>query len=313
MHLDPIYIWPDSPPDSVGDGPDDRPFLEMIDPDPDADARSAVILCPDGEYAELLIDEAHEVGLWLASLGVRCFVLNYRIAPKYQHPVPLNDIQRAVQWVRANADHYGYTHERIGVMGFGSGGHLAGCAGTLVKRGEAESEDPVLRWNSRPDAMILLYPVVNLLERCPDSIKMNLLGSGFEDVEDTESALDDMLADFGLDNEPKPDQEKAVTKEPTRRSYVSDYEATLSLHMQVNGQTPPAFLVHTVNNKRIPCEHSLLLAKSLREAGIPSEVHLYEEGPAQFGLASRHPHLSTWTGLCARWLQLRGFIGRMGA
>jgi acetyl esterase/lipase len=213
--------------------------------------------------------------------------------------------------VRTNADEQNISRQRIGVMGFGAGGHLAGCAGVRIKRGESESEDPVARWNSRPDAMVLLYPVVNLREKCPDEIRMNLLGSGFEDVEDTETALDDLLSDFGLDGDTTPPEEKPEKKRE-RRHYVSDYEGDLSLHMQVSGNTPPTFMVHTVNNRYIPCEHSLFLARSLRDAGIPSEIHLYEEGPKEFGLANRHPHLSTWTGLCARWLQLRGFIGRMG-
>ena len=81
-----------------------------------------------------------------------------------------------------------------------------------------------------------------------------------------------------------------------------------SNELQVTSGTPPTFLVHAVTDPAVPVENSLMFADSLRKAGVPFEIHLYERGPHGFGMAPNDPILSTWTKRCADWLGIHGFI-----
>lgn len=110
--------------------------------------------------------EGNDVGKWFAERGVAAFVLKYRVAP-HRHPLPGDDVRRAIRHVREEAKGYGVEPVRIGVMGFSAGGHLAATAGTLFTE-EIE----------RPDFMILAYPVISMKEGVGHmGSRKNLLGS----------------------------------------------------------------------------------------------------------------------------------------
>jgi len=241
-------------------------------------------------------------------------VLKYRVAPHYQHPVPLMDMRRAVKLVRSRADEFAIARDRIGVLGFSAGGHLAACAATAFDTGDPNAEDLVNRWSSRPDALVLLYPVISMDEFCHEESRKNLLGVVEIPEMDDDEAVDKLLERTGMvgfsnvmDTEEEEEPQEKLDEEILSSALLD----SLSAQKLVTERTPPTFLVHTVNDSTVTCDNSLLFAEALRNAGIPVELHLYEEGPHGFGLALNQQHLATWTGLCARWLQLRGFVGKI--
>ncbi|HUT24024.1 MAG TPA: alpha/beta hydrolase [Sumerlaeia bacterium] len=347
MNADAIPLWPGGAPDAVDCEPADGPSLTPHFPDPRAATGAAMIVCPGGGYEHLAEHEGAPVAEWLASLGIAAFVLRYRTAPRYRHPAPLLDAQRAIKTVRSRAAAMSLDSHRVGILGFSAGGHLASSAATLFDPGDPDSDDPIERWASRPDAVILIYPVISMLEHGNEGCRDNLLGplpeapeeepeAGEDEEEDARTAVspkpldetppeDNLIASIRrLRRETLSAQERAKDRQGTRKKGKKERENkrddlrkqaldSLSTHKQVTSETPAAFIVHAATDPVVSCENSLLFARALREAGVPCELHLYEEGPHGFGLAVNHPLLRTWTGLCARWLQLRGFAGRMGA
>ena len=104
---------------------------------------TAVVVCPGGGYVNLAMNhEGRQVANYLNSLGIAAFVLKYRLGPRYHHPVELGDAQRAIRTVRANAAEWHIAPDRIGIMGFSAGGHLAVSASTHFDAGKADAADP---------------------------------------------------------------------------------------------------------------------------------------------------------------------------
>lgn len=262
-----IKLWPDAAPGAMGSEPSDVPTLTPYLPPRERATGAAVIVCPGGGYQMLADHEGRPVAEWLNTLGIAAFVLKYRIAPRYHHPAPMLDAQRALRLVRARAGEWGIDSRRIGILGFSAGGHLASTAATHFDAGKPDAGDPIERVSSRPDLVILVYPVITMREQTHGGSKRNLLGA-------------------------QPD--------PRMVALMSNDE-------QVSKDTPPAFLIHTVNDAAVPVENSLLFAAALRRAGVPYEMHLYERGPHGFGLAPNDPILSSWPARCADWLRLHGF------
>lgn len=262
-------LWPDGAPGAQGTEDSDTPWLWVYLPPPERATGTAVVVCPGGGYGHLAIGhEGHDVAEWLNNLGVAAFVLKYRIAP-YRHPAPLGDAQRAVRLVRARAGQWRVDPRRVGIMGFSAGGHLASTAATHFDAGNADSADPVERESCRPDFAILCYPVISLISDFTHKGSLrNLLGDA-----------------------PDP-----------------DLLNNLSNQTQVTGQTPPTFLFHTGADTGVPVEHSLAFYAALRTAGVPAELHVYQEGRHGVGLASDDPVLSTWPARLADWLKIQGLL-----
>src|SRR2546425_12945439 len=121
-------LWPNGAPGAVGKEEADRPELRIYLPSTKPSG-TAVVVCPGGGYGALAMDhEGRQIAEWLNSLGVAAFVLKYRIAPRYHHPAPLLDAQRALRTVRARAPEWRIDPARIGIWGFSAGGHLASTA-----------------------------------------------------------------------------------------------------------------------------------------------------------------------------------------
>jgi acetyl esterase/lipase len=263
-------LWPSGAPGSVGSEDSDKPSLTVY-PAPEKSAvQTAVIVCPGGGYGFLAKDhEGDQIARWLNSVGIQAFVLQYRIAPRYRYPAPLLDAQRAIRFVRTHAADYRISPARIGVWGFSAGGHLASTTGTHFDTGDAHAADPIDRISSRPDFMILAYPVISFTTPYTHIGSMhNLLG----------------------DN-PDP---KLVQ--------------SLSNEIQVTAQTPPAFLFHTNQDDGVPAENSVLFYMALRKAGVPAELHIYERGPHGVGLAPTDAVLATWAARLKDWLEIRGLL-----
>jgi alpha-L-fucosidase len=264
---EPIVLWPEGAPGALGKEAIDIPTLTPYLPPKEKATGAAIVICPGGAYQNLAPHEGEPVAKWLNENGVAGFVLKYRIAPRYHHPAPLQDANRAIRTVRARAADWGIDRARIGILGFSAGGHLASSAGTHFDAGKPDAADPIERASSRPDLMVLVYPVVTMKQFTHAGSKRNLLG---------ENPPDDLVA-------------------------------LLSNEEQVTSRTPPAFLIHTMNDAAVPIENSAQFAAALRKAGVPYEFHTFESGPHGFGLGQNLPDVSAWPALCANWLRRHGF------
>lgn len=181
----PIPLWPERMPNSKGlkiaEAIHDeriqavaRPELIAFFPNREAQTSAAVIICPGGGYKHLAIHkEGYQVAKWLNTIGVNAFVLKYRLpnSPDIEAPhlAPLQDAQRAVKLIRSRAREWNLDSQKIGVLGFSAGGHLAATAGTLFERDWSKISDTLAAVNARPNFMILIYPVIAY-------VKSSLLG-----------------------------------------------------------------------------------------------------------------------------------------
>ncbi len=133
-------------------------------------SKGCVIICPGGAYSSKTADyEGSEIAAFLNSKGIDAFVLDYRISPD-THPAPLNDVLKAVETARNLADELGYKSDKIAVMGFSAGGHLAASAATM--------------WNkpaNRPDAVVLCYAVITMGKYTHQETRANLIGENIND------------------------------------------------------------------------------------------------------------------------------------
>ena len=170
-----LRLWTDRAPGALGDDDADVPTLTVYMPRNTAGPMTAVIIAPGGGYMNLAMNhEGRQPANYFNTLGVAAFVLKYRLGPRYHHPVELGDAQRAIRMVRARAGEWHIAPDRIGIMGFSAGGHLASTASTHFDAGNPSAADPIDRAGSRPDFAILGYPVITFIE--------SVDASGIEDV-----------------------------------------------------------------------------------------------------------------------------------
>jgi acetyl esterase/lipase len=267
-----LSLWPDGAPGALGKSEKDNPTITPYLPDPARATGAALIICPGGGYGGLAPYEGHDYALWLNEMGIAGFVLKYRLGSSgYHHPAMLQDVSRAIRYVRANASEWKLDPKRVGVMGSSAGGHLAATVMTHFEAGKPDATDPIERQSSRPDIGILCYPVISMDDKLTHAgSKKNLLG----------------------DN---PDPE--LVKE-------------LSNELQVTKDTPPTFIFHTVEDNAVKVENSMAFAEALRKNHVPFSMHLYQKGRHGIALGvrlqdpgPRHP----WTADCAFWLREQGF------
>lgn len=139
-------------------------FMPLVEPYIKEGAKSCVIICPGGGYSHKAMEhEGRHVAEYFNSIGVSAFVLDYRLKP-YKHPIPVIDAKRAIRLARSLAGKYGYDKDKIGIMGFSAGAHLAGSAGTFKGDFGYDLQDDIDKESSRPDFMILCYPVVSCVQ-----------------------------------------------------------------------------------------------------------------------------------------------------
>ena len=276
-----VPLWPEGVPGAIPAAPPEQvldegriaavhvPTLTAY-PAPGASRTStAVIVCPGGGYRRLAF--AHEgiaVASWLNSLGVSAFVLKYRLS-EYGHPAPLRDVLRAVRLLRSEAGTWGIDPQRIGVLGFSAGGHLASSAATLFDAPEGRTGAALDAVSARPDFLVLVYPVITLAGPSAHA------GS----------------------------REALLGKSP-----AAELVDALSTHLRVTDRTPPTFLVHGGTDTAVPPDNSLLFYSALRRAGVPAEIHLYQEGPHGIGLRPGYGPMSAWADRCAEWMKARGLL-----
>lgn len=125
----------------------------------DGKVHSCMIICPGGGYDHRAQHEGEPVALRLNEIGINAFVLNYRVAP-YTFPVPLADAKRAVRYVRYHADKFNTDPNKIGIMGFSAGGHLACIEAEYYDKFELDAVDEIDKVSARPNLLGLCYPVI---------------------------------------------------------------------------------------------------------------------------------------------------------
>lgn len=266
----PFPLWPNGAPGAKGERPQDIPTLTAY-PVKDGSG-AAIVVCPGGGYEFLAADhEGIQVAEWLNQNGINAFVLKYRLGSDgYKHPSMLQDVSRAIRTVRSEAADWNIDPDRIGVMGFSAGGHLASTMITHFDGGDPRSNDPIEHVSSRPDIGILCYPVITMGEFTHEGSRRNLLG-----------------------------------EHP-----ASELIELLSNEKQVKDDTPPTFLWHTAEDTVVPVENSLLFAQALAARKIPFALHIFEKGQHGMGLGSdayapdqRHP----WADDLLYWLREQDF------
>ena len=223
----------------------------------------AVIVCPGGAYERLAPHEGEPVARWLNTLGIAAFVLNYRVAP-HRWPAPLEDVRRAIRLVRFHAATWNVDADRVGIIGFSAGGHLAAALGTHHDRGDETADDPVERQSSRPDFLVLGYALIDRALTRP--------------------------------------RQQTDGPAPVRTTPGDDRPPLPALDTHVTPETPPTFLWHTADDARVLVENSLRFAGALSNHGVPFALHIYPHGRHGLGLAQDDPVVSSWTTLCATWL-----------
>ncbi len=244
------------------DGTIDRkePFLTEY-PVEDKNA-PCVIVIPGGAYAFVSIqNEGVEICEFLNKNNIHAFYLTYRVAP-YHHPCMELDAKRAVRFVRYNAEKFGINPDRIGVMGFSAGGHLACMSGLRFDYGVADG-DEIDKISSRPDSVCPCYAVASLNRNITHyDTRKNLLG----DYENDELAA-----------------------ELTSENLVKD-------------DTPPFFIWHTAADNAVNVRCSLTLADALAQKKIPFALHIFPYGDHGLGTAENTKLAKEWMKMYVEWL-----------
>jgi len=265
-----IPLWANGAPGALGATPADTPIMTPYLPPAGRATGTAIVIFPGGGYQHLSMEkEGSDVANWLAGAGVTTFVVRYRLGPSYHHPTMLGDAQRAIRTVRARAAEWNVDPRRLGVIGFSAGGHLASTAGTHFDTANTSSADAIERVSSRPDFLLLIYPVITMRDSVTHGgSRLNLLG-----------------------REPAPELVRLLSNET-----------------QVTRETPPTFLVHSTDDRTVPVQNSLLFYDALKRNGVQAEMHVFEYGGHGFGLAPKDPVLSAWTTICESWMRRHGWL-----
>lgn len=267
--LGPIRLWTGDAPGALGQRPQDIPTLTPFPADPAKRTGATMLILPGGGYGNLAEHEGTGYAEFFAAHGITAYVLKYRLGSNgYRHPIMLGDAARALRMVRSFARRDGLDPARIGVIGSSAGGHLCSTLVTHFEAGKPDAADPIERESSRPDLGILCYPVISLLEFAHAGSRKNLLGEN-----------------------PAPELVRFLSNE-----------------LQVTKDTPPCFLWHTVEDKTVPVENSLLFASALRSAGVPFSLHIYEKGAHGLGFGRPGKEAPPWAEQLVYWFKERKFI-----
>ncbi len=273
-------LWAGRAPNANGDTASETPTVTVFRPQFPAANAAAIIIAPGGGYLALASQlEGVEPAAWFNSRGMTAFVLTYRVGPAARLPTPLLVGARAIRFVRAHAAEFAIDPNRIGMMGFSAGGHLAATTAVDATPGRADATDPVERFSSRPDFLILGYPW----------------------LEATQLQLNGMS--------PYCDFASRVGGPPCNsKDFVS-----FAPIAHVSGKSPPTFIYHTTNDELVPVAGSIHFYEGLVAHGVPAEFHGFEAGRHGSGLGGFSPALSLWTELLDRWLRGRGLIDPPGS
>ena len=275
-----IKLWEGTPPyfneefkneNNTDIVPSLSPYILPIEKDEDGNVkkRGCVIVCPGGSYVGRAYHEGEPVCQFFNDHGINGFTLNYRVDP-YDYYAIRSDVNRAVRWVRYHAEEYGIDPDKIAILGFSAGGHLATMGATNYDRG-LEDGDEIDRTSCRPDAALLCYAVISMTPELTHDLSRDILIGRFDE-----------------------ELKESLTKQ-------------LSGELAVTEDTPPTFMWHTAADNCVIVENSISMATALSAKKIPFELHVFDKGDHGLGLATETPGASQWPALAADWLKRQGF------
>lgn len=272
LNIQTIRLWQGDAPQAKGTTCDDIPTLTILSPRNGTANGSAVIVLPGGAYRGLAADlEGREVADFFTARGFRAFILSYRLTSHgYVLPIPLLDARRAVQLVRARANDYQVDPNRIVMIGFSAGGHLAALAGTQPVPGDPAAQDPIERVSSKPNYLVLGYAWLGAISSDMSHLSYCKIFDLMDQCEKLKAA------------------------------YTPEYF--------VSKDTPPTFMYHTYTDQTVPVQQALTFFSALQKAGVPAELHVFANGPHGTGLGKGDPALDLWPTLLDQWLRGQGLI-----
>lgn len=273
-----IPLWPSGTPGGgytaravPADWPDimvrniETPMLRVFRPE--TSNGRALLSIPGGAYTFVsILNEGVDVARAMTARGYTVFVLTYRLPDEGwsdRADVPLQDAQRAIRVIRANAGRYGFDPAKVAAVGFSAGGHLGATLATGFAEPVYVPRDATDALDARPAAMALIYPVISVTAPVTHAESaMRLLGNA-------------------------PSAALIAKRSPAQH---------------VTAQTPPVFLVHALDDKAVPAENSMIMLRALQVANRPVELHLFEAGNHGFGVGRPDTPAGQWPALFATWI-----------
>ncbi len=230
---------------------------------------AAVLICPGGGYLyEAIYHEGFEFADWLNDHGIAGIVLKYRL-PNGHADIPITDAKQAMRIIRAHAAEWHIDPNKVAVAGFSAGGHVASTLGVHYDLGDSTATDPLMRYSTRPDLMLLFYPVITMkLGETHLGSRQNLLG-----MHPTEQLVD----------------------------YYSN-------ELHVNKNTPPAILMLSDNDTTVPQINSIQFYQALHANKVPASLYIFPSGGHGWGMHTNISFWQDWRALLLNWLQERHFI-----
>lgn len=229
---------------------------------------TALLVIPGGGYQRVVLDKEGSalIPAFVESAGLTLFVLRYRLPGegRTDPDAALADAQRAVRLIRAHATTWKLDRNRIGVMGFSAGGHLAARLGTGFDISAYPASDEIDQLSARPDFQLLIYPVIEM-----------------EGANAHTGSRQRMLGD-------RPEPAQVQRHSPQQH---------------VTAHTPPSFLLHAQDDEVVPVGNSLAFYQALQRAGISSEMHLFPHGGHGFGVrGTASLGVAIWPRLALDWM-----------
>jgi acetyl esterase/lipase len=265
-----IFLYPPSEKVTIDGFTKDKepPYMDYYKARNASGRKTAILICPGGSYTNLADQhEGADVARFYKSHGFDAFVLHYRLnihdQSGHRHPDQCRDVTTAMRIIRSRASEWNIHPERIGILGFSAGGHLASMCATMPVQPDRTSRNKINQYTSRPDFAILIYPVITLSGPAAHRYSREML----------------------LGRNPDP--------------HLAD---SLSTHHRVNEQTPPVFIVFSSDDDTVPPENGILFYQALQKYAIPASLHIYDHGGHGYGMAPHDPALNTWPELSVTWV-----------
>ena len=249
------------------------PRMTAFFPSQDDNKGSAVVIFPGGGYNHLTYAlGGTQLAKWFNVIGMSAFVVNYRLPTSpdliKRQIGPIQDAQRAMRIVRANAYQWGIDPDRIGAMGTSAGGHVASTLGTHQKQDVSSIGDSLDAYSYNPNFLILISPVISMGKYGHKGSRINLLGE-------------------------HPSQEMI-------RKYSNE--------LQVNQETPPTFLANAFNDPTVDPHNELMFYQALLNHDIPVSFHVFPQGGHAIHMRNNPGSTKMWPDLCEAWLKEMGFL-----
>ena len=236
--------------------------------------RPAVIVCPGGGYRNLSEREAEPIVRKYFGASMNVYLLRYSLKEKAANSAPLIEAALAIKYVRDHAKEQNSNPDKVFIVGFSAGGHLAASSGILwnepeVREAVGVADGSAPEGINKPNGMILGYPVITMkYSTTHGGTKDNVCGS--------ENPPEELLNKF-------------------------------SLELHVKEDTPPVFLWHTATDGAVNVQNSLRFARNMWAKGKTAELHVYPEGCHGLGLAADKTDVRSWPDLAANFLLKNGF------